>query len=344
MSSTLNDFLSGLNPTIAKQFHSARDTKTIRLPLASHGLTKALNGGIVKGRFTLLYGNSMAGKSAVMMQSIAKWQKEGLVCCYVDVEKTWDNDWASRLGVDVDELILIQKTNVTRIHDEVAPLLQAGIDVVVVDSVSMMLPDGFTNDDGVPKSLQDQRQIGAKAKAITGMILSWHAMLEDTALVAISQTTTEFGQTYTKQIPDGGKKMIFAASQIIKLSSSNTEAKQIKGDLKVGDKIIQQPIGRKVEGLIEKNKLGPQHRTFAYDLYYDGPSVGIDYVGEVVDEAIKFGIITKAAAWFKIFGEEDRKFQGRDKLIRHIKETSGVLDELKDALAKAYEGDDDEVV
>lgn len=333
---TFKEFIAGLNPAVAKQFQTAAETHTEIFPLASYRLSKALNGGVGRGRQTLLYGNTASGKSTVFMQSIGQWQKEGKVCAYVDAEKTWDKKWSARLGIDNDRLILIQATGAGRIHDNVLPLLLGGIDVLVIDSISMIMPDAFLNEDGTPKKLDDQRQIGAKAKALTALTNSLAAANDSTALLMVSQTTTMLGQTYTQQIPDGGKKIPFASSQIVKLTSSNTDAKQIKGDILIGNKVLQMPIGRSVDFLVEKNKLGPQHRTGSYDLYYDGPFVGIDYVGEVVDEAIKYGIITKGGAWFNL---GDQKWQGRPKVISAVRDDPGLMNELKAEIDRVESGE-----
>lgn len=324
--STLEDFLLTINPKIAKTFKTAQETNSVRLPMASRRLTNDLNGGIGKGRMTMIYGNTSAGKTALVMQSIALWQAAGEVCVYVDTEGTWDNDWATRLGVDIAELILIQSKSGAKIYDQVRPLLEAGVGVVVIDSISMILSDEFIDDDGNAKGLLQQRQMGAQSKAISKLINAMHySNTGETAIILISQTTTEIGQTYTKQVPTGGKKPQFACAQIIKLSSSNTEAKQIKGDIYIGNKPIQVPVGRMVDTLVEKNKLGPQGKVSTYDFYYEGPFVGVDSVGEVLDDAVKYGIIKKGGAWFT-YG--DLQWQGRDKMVTHFRSLPDDIEKL----------------
>jgi recombination protein RecA len=336
----LDDFLATLSPKVAKQFTTAIESKTEKLPTASYRLNKALNGGIAKGHITLLYGNTSSSKTALMLQSIAKWQKMGQVCAFVDAEGTYSKEWAERLGVNNDELILIRRRSFGRITDEMVPLLEAEIDVIVVDSISMALPEVFVDKEGGVVDFKDMKQMGAHAKSCTIMTNAIHYANESTAVVLISQTTTEIGQTYTKQIPHGGKKILFASSQIIKLSSSATDANQIKGETYAGDFIIERAIGRPVNGVVEKNKLGPQSRTFSYDFYYDGGFVGIDTIGEIVDDAVAYSIIKKGGAWFSF---DDLKWQGRpsvvaalradaelESLIRkqiHLLETGEVVDE-----------------
>ena len=320
------DFLAKLNPKVAKAVRRASEVETKLLPLASYGLTEALGGGIGRGRLTLVYGNTSSGKSALLMQSAGIWQKMGLVVAYVDVEKTWDNAWAKRLGVDTDDIILIQKTSISKVYNEIRPLLEAEIDVIIIDSISMALPDAFIDDDGQAKDLENHKQIGAKAKALTALVNGIHYSNEKTAVVLISQTTTDLSGMHPKQIPDGGKKVMFASSQIIKLTSSGTEKAQIKDKITVGDRLIEMPIGRPVQVYVEKNKVAPQGGTAEYDFYYKGPNVGVDTIGEVINEAIKYGVVKQGGAWFS---RGESKWQGKPALVAHAKDNPDFLEELK---------------
>lgn len=334
MTST-DEFLASLNPKIAKEFKKASQVKTEILPTASYGLNEALGGGIGKNRVTLIYGNTSAGKSALVMQSIAGWQKQGLVVCYVDVEGTWDNAWAERLGINVEDVILIQRRSVSKIYNDVKPILEAGVDVLVVDSISMALPDVFIETDGHAKNLEDHKQIGAHAKAVTALVTALHYSNENTAIILISQTTTEIGQTYTKQVPHGGKKVQFASSQIVKLTSSSNDNKQIKKQVQVGSRLIEYPVARRVQVVVEKNKIGPPGRTCEYDFYYAGDRVGIDYIGEVADEAIKFGVISKGGAWLS---HGDNKWQGKAALVEFMHENEDFVSQIEDQIAEVKSG------
>lgn len=333
------EFIASLDPKIAKAIKSAENTSVTRLPLASYGLTKALNGGIAKGRITLLYGNTSSGKSLMMLQTIGIWQKMGLVCAYVDVEGTFDKSFARRLGVNTEELILIQSKSSGRIEKEIAPLIEKKIDAIVIDSISDIMPEVFVNKDGELNDQTDRKQVGAHAKAITSLVNGIHYMndVEDgAAVVLISQTTTFFGQSYVEQVPHGGQKVQFASSQIIKLTSSASESKQITGDKYVGDMIFQEPIGRPVDALVKKNKLGPQSTTAKYDIYYAGSNLGVDIVNEVVKAAIKYDVIRKSGAWFN-YG--DNKWQGETAVTNFFKDDPEELELLKKAIHTAETGE-----
>ena len=332
----LEDFLSKLDPKTAKRLKVAQEVELVRLPLASTGLTHALGGGIGAGRITLTYGNTSSGKSVLYMQTVGMLQKMGFVCAWVDVEGTYEKSFGARLGIDNDELILIQKKSFGGITDEIMPLIRAGIDMIVIDSISDALPEVFVDKDGAAVEFEKMKQLGAHARSCTMMVNAIHYENEKTAVVLISQTTTKIEQTYVKQIPHGGQKVPFASSQIIKLTSSNTEGQQIMGNTYVGDLILEAPIGRKVEYYVEKNKLGPQSRKGKYDLYYAGDFVGIDAIGEVVDTAETYGIVTKKGAWYTV---EEKQFQGRPKAIAALRENDELLNTLKERISLVLTGE-----
>lgn len=347
------ELMGRLDPKTAKRVKVAQEIELIKYPLASLALTNGLNGGIGAGRLTTCYGNTSAGKTAQFLQSIGIWQREyGLSCAFVDAEGTYEKSWAKRLGVNNDELILIQSKSSGRIEKEAVPLLQAGLDILVVDSISQILPEVFIEKDGVTMS-ENRKQLGAHAKAITNLTNGLLYVNEKTAIVYLSQTTTHIDPNtgMVKQIPHGGQKVPFASSQIIRLKSSSTENSQHKGELTLGDRIIEQPIGRKVEWLVEKNKLGRQHTKGSYDFYYAGENVGIDLYGEVLDLAEVYGLVFKKAAWYTntLTGEQ---FQGRPKFISNLRNNETQFAMLRDkvdsflkeenAAADSYtESDDD---
>jgi len=319
------DFISKLNPKVAASLKTAQETELVKLPLASYRLTNDLNGGIAKGRITLIYGSTSSGKSLLAQQSIANWQKQGLVCAYVDVEGTWEKSWAERLGVNNEELILIQAKSSGRIEKEIRPLLENEIDVIVIDSISDILPEVFVDKSGEMNEQSERKQVGSQAKAITALLNGIHFLNKSTAVIIISQTTTHFGQSYVEQIPHGGQKTQFASSQIIRLTSSASPNQQKKGEVFIGDKVFELPVGREVEYLVKKNKLGAPFRANKYLMFYDGPKVGIDYTTEIIDDAADLGVVEKRGAWVYYGGQS---WQGRDKFVAYVEENPEVLDEI----------------
>lgn len=322
----MDEFLSTLNPSVAKTLRMAQEVETKRLPLASERLTRALGGGIGVGRFTVVYGNNSAGKSLLCQQSVALWQNMGLVGAWVDAEGAWDKEWAERLGVDNNNLIMIDNAkSFGKITDKVVPLLKNGLDYLVIDSISDIMPDPFLDDKGELNDYNGMKQVGAHAKGNTKMLNALHYVGDNTAIVLISQTTTQIEKTFVKQVPHGGKKMEFIPSQIIKVTSSNSDTNAIKKNMPAGDKLVTQQVGRKVDFVVEKNKLGRQSIRGSYDMYYYGGFVGIDSVGEVVDMALDYGIIT-GSTWLAF---NEHKWNGRPKTIEALRENPDIFAELQ---------------
>ena len=334
---SFDDFVSKLDPKTAKRLKVAQDVSTVQLPVASIGLTNALNGGIGTGRISTFYGNQSSGKSLILMQTIGMLQKMGFVCGYADAEGTYTKEFGKRLGINNDELVYVRKKSTGAMTDAIIPYIEAGIDFLVIDSISDLLAEVFVNTDGNVKDFADMKQIGAHAKSITAMINAIHYANEKTAVAMISQTTTKIESTYVQQVPHGGQKVLFGSSQIVKLTSSNTDNKQIKGMVHQGDRLVEKPIGRKVDILVEKNKLGPQHRRCSYDMYYDGPQVGVDLAGEVFDLAVDFGIVSKSGAWYD-YNDKTVYTQGRPNFLEVIKSDEELYSQLKKEVNIALNG------
>ena len=154
-------------------------------------------------------------------------------------------------------------------------------------------------------------------------------MNKDTLLILISQQRNSFGGMHASHIPTGGMAVKFFSSTVIKLWSSEAEANAIKSGVPVGDKIIEQKVGRPVNWIIDYNKLGPMGLSGQYDFYFQGNKVGVDSVGEVLDAAEMMGKIQKGGAWYTI-GEE--RFQGRNKALDYLKENPDVVKKLEESL------------
>lgn len=323
-------FLATLDPKVAKNVKTASSIETIRHPLASEGLTRLLNGGISGGRISTFYGNYSSGKSGLIYQSIGQlWQPMGLNVVLVDVEGTYTPEWGARMGIDNDALIVIRSKSSGKIEKEIRPFLENGIDIVVIDSISQIMPEVFVDDkSGALNDQENRKQVGAHAKAITSLINGIHYFNERTAVVLISQTTTFMGQSYVEQVPHGGKKTEFGSSVMVQLSSSNSPGQVINGMVKRGDRLVEEAIGRKVTALVKKNKTGKPFVTCKYDFYFDGPQVGVDRVGEVVDNAIGIGVLIVGGAWTNRPSTGD-KWQGRANLVKEMKESPELLESIR---------------
>ena len=287
----------------------------------------ALKGGLGHGRQILIWGNKSAGKSSFCLQMIAEAQKEGKTCAWIDAEASYSADWAEKLGVNSEELIYSPAKTINDMVDVATQLMEAGVDIIVVDSISALLPAIYFEKDSTElKKLEDTKQIGAEAKDMTHAVKMLNYANKNTLLVLISQQRNQFGSMHASHIPTGGMAVKFFSSTVVKLWSSEAEANAIKAGVKVGDKIIEQRVGRPVNWIIDYNKLGPPNLSGQYDFYFQGENLVVDQVGEVLDVSEQFGIIEKGGAWYTVNGE---RFQGRAKAVQYLRDNADVVEKLK---------------
>jgi recombination protein RecA len=323
----LDAILAKLDPKTRARVQSAVDIQIHKQPTPSIGLNLALNGGFAYGRQILVWGNKSAGKSSFCLQMIALAQKEGKTCAWIDAEHSYDPQWAEKLGVNSKELIYSPAKTINDMVDVATKLMEAGVDLIVVDSISALLPAIYFEKDGNEmKDLQDTKQIGAEAKDMTHAVKMLNYANKDTLLVLISQQRNQFGSMHASHIPTGGMAVKFFSSTVVKLWSSEAEANAIKAGIKVGDKIIEQRVGRPVNWIVDYNKVGPPNLSGQYDFYYQGEALGIDYVGETLDVAEMCGAIEKGGAWYTINKE---RIQGRAKAVQYLRDNKEVLEDIK---------------
>jgi len=326
MTLVMDDILAKLDPKTRARVQSAQHIKIDKQETPSIGLNTALKGGLPYGRQVLVWGNKSAGKSSFCLQMIALAQKEGKTCAWIDAEASYDPAWAQQLGVDSEKLIYSTAKTVNDMVDVGTKLMDAGVDLIVVDSISALLPAIYFEKDGNEmKDLQDTKQIGAEAKDMTHAVKMLNYANKNTLLVLISQQRNQFGSMHASHIPTGGMAVKFFSTTVIKLWSSEAEANAIKAGVKVGDKIIEQRVGRPVNWIIDYSKVSPPNLSGQYDFYYQGDSLGVDRVGETLDVAEMFGVVEKGGAWYTVNGE---RLQGRAKAVQYLRENPKVVEKL----------------
>lgn len=333
----INDVLANLNPKLRKKIALGSEIEQTQFASTpSFGLDRALNGGFPYGRQVLVWGNKSSGKSSFCLQIIAKAQKEGKICAWIDAEMTFSPEWAAHLGVDVDNLIVSTARTMNDMVDVGTDLMKAGVDLIVVDSISALLPAIYFEKDSTDlKQLENTKQIGAEARDMTNavkMLNYANNQEKPTLLVLISQARNNIGAMYATQQPTGGMAVKFYSSTIVKLFSSESDNQAIKGKIYVGDKIIEEKVGRKVRWDVQFSKTSPAFQTGEYDFYFRGAELGVDSIADLVDTAEMLGIIERGGAWYTCEGE---RFQGREKLVLGVKEN---LD-MQDALIKKVTGE-----
>jgi recombination protein RecA len=333
----IDEILAQLNPKLRKKLSlgsEVEQTTFARTP--SFGLNRSLNGGLPYGRQVLIYGNKSSGKSSFCLQTIAQAQQEGKVCAWIDAEMSYSPEWAKSLGVDNNTLIHSTARTMNDMVDVGTELMKAGVDLIVVDSISALLPAIYFEKDSTDlKQLENTKQIGAESRDMANavkMLNYANNQVKPTLLIFISQIRNNFGSMHVSHEPTGGHATKFYSSTIIKLFSSQSDNQAIKGKIYANDKVIEEKVGRKVRWDVQFSKTSPAFQSGEYDFYFRGQDLGIDTVADLVDTAEGLGIIERAGAWYTCEGE---RFQGRDKLVLGVKENLDLQEMLIDKVANA---------
>lgn len=327
---TVEEAMAQLDPKIRKRLSTGVGIKTEMQPTPSAGLNRALGGGFPYGRQVLLWGSKSSAKSSLCLQMIGMAQKEGKLCAWVDAEMSYDEEWAKKLGVDTSQLIYSEARSINDMVDVGVALLQAGVDIIVIDSISSLLPAVyFEKDSDELKALDQTKQIGAESKDLkhAWLMLNYANNREKPALiVAISQARNNIQATYTQAAPTGGLTTQFMSSTIVKLFSSSSDSQAIKAKIQSGDKLIEQKVGRKVRWEVLNSKTSAPGDSAEYDFYYRGDLIGIDSVGDLVDTAEMLGFVNRTGAWYQL--DDGSKLQGRDAFVAKVREDKELYESL----------------
>jgi len=265
-------------------------------------------GGIPRGRITEIYGPESSGKTTVCLQVIAEAQKRGGLAAFIDAEHALDVQYASRLGVDVNNLLLAQPEFGEQALEIVETLVRSSaVDVIVVDSVAALTPrveiEGEMGD----------AQMGSQARLMSQAMRKLNAAIGRSNAIVIftNQLRQKIGVIYgNPETTTGGNALKFYASVRI-----DVRRKEI---LKEGNEII----GNRVRAKIVKNKVAPPFKEVEFDILYNE---GISKIGDVIDVAIDQGIVQRSGSWFTL-GED--RVQGRDGLKRLLQENMDLFNRL----------------
>ena len=336
MTVTVEEVLAQLNPKLRKSIlvgDSVPETQFAATP--SYGLNRALNGGLPYGRQILIWGSKSSAKSSLCLQTIALAQAEGKICAWIDAEMSYDKTWAEKLGVDTSKLIVSQARTINEMVDVGVQLMEAGVDLIVVDSITSLLPAiYFEKDSDELKQLENTKQIGAESRDFSNawkMLNYANNKVKPTLLILISQSRNNINAMYTSQQPTGGQATKFYSSTVVKLFSSESDNQALKGKIYVGDKAIEEKIGRKVRWELQFSKTSPAFQSGEYDFYFRGDTLGIDSIADLVDTAESLGIVERTGAWYVL--PDGSKVQGRDGFVNRVREDLDLQDMIKSKIS-----------
>ena len=267
-------------------------------------------GGYPKGRVIEIYGPESSGKTTVALHAIASAQKKGGRAAFIDAEHAIDPEYAKRLGVNVDELILSQPDSGEQAMEIVEILIKSqSVDLVVVDSVAALVPQAELDGE------MSDAQVGAQARLMSKALRKITGLLNksECSIIFINQLREKVGIMFgNPETTPGGRALKFYST--IRLDVRKSEA------IKNGSDIIGNVVNIKVV----KNKVAAPFKTASVDLIY---GLGINKEGEILDLAVANEIVKKSGAWYDYNGE--RIAQGRESAKKYLNEHQDVLGEIE---------------
>jgi len=293
------------------------DQERVAIPsisTGSLGLDIALGiGGLPKGRIVEIYGPESSGKTTLTLQVIAEAQKAGGTAAFIDAEHALDPQYADKLGVQVDDLIMSQPDTGEQALEVAEMLVRSGaVDVLVVDSVAALTPkaeiEGEMGDSHV--GLQ-ARLLSQAMRKLTGAIKQTNCLV-----IFINQIRMKIGVMFgSPETTTGGNALKF-------YSSVRLDIRRI-GAIKEGDEVV----GNETRVKVVKNKVSPPFRQAEFQIMY---GCGIYHMGEVIDWGVKLNLIDKSGAWYAYKG--DKIGQGKANASKFLEENSAVAKEIEDQI------------
>ena len=281
------------------------------IPTGSIALDVALGiGGLPRGRVVEIYGPESSGKTTVALHAVANAQKAGGIAAFIDAEHALDPDYAKKLGVDTDALLVSQPDTGEQALEIADMLIRSGaIDIIVIDSVAALVPraeiEGEMGDSHV--GLQ-ARLMSQALRKLTGTISS-----TNTTMIFINQLREKIGVMFgSPETTTGGKALKFYAS--VRLDVRRIET------LKDGT----DPVGNRTRVKVVKNKVAPPFKQAEFDIIY---GLGISREGGLIDMGVEQGFVRKAGAWYTYEG--DQLGQGKENARSFLRDNPDLADEIE---------------
>ena len=287
------------------------DLQVDAIPTGSLALDAALGiGGVPKGRIIEIYGPESSGKTTLALHIVAQAQKRGGEVAFVDAEHALDPDYAARIGVNIDSMLVSQPDTGEQALEITDALVRSGaVDVVVVDSVAALTPRAEIEGE------MGDTFVGLQARLMSQALrkLAGNISKTNCVVIFINQLRMKIGVMYgNPETTTGGNALKFYAS--VRIDIRRTEA------IKNGSEVI----GNRTRAKIVKNKCAPPFKEAYFDIMY---GEGISKWGELVDLAVQLDLINKSGSWFSI-GDE-RIGQGRDNAKLYLQEHPDVADRIE---------------
>jgi recombination protein RecA len=288
------------------------------IPSGIYSLDKALGvGGFPRGRIAEIYGPEGGGKTTLALEVVAMAQKNGGKALFVDVEHAFSPEYAEKLGVDVENLIISQPDYAEQALEIIDTFVRSGaIDICVLDSVAALVPKTELEGDMGDSFMGVQARLMSQAlRKLAGSISK-----SKTVMIFINQLREKIGVVYgNPEVTPGGRALKFYSS--VRLDVRRTES--IQGD--------NEQRGNRIRIKVVKNKVAPPYREAVVDLIY---GVGVSKIGDLFDSSVECGVIKKAGSFYS-FGDI-KLGQGRDNAMKLIEGNNELLAKIKKELNEKY--------
>ena len=268
-------------------------------------------GGLPRGRVTEIYGPEASGKSTLAMHVVAAAQRTGGTCAYVDAEHAMDPSYASRIGVDIDQLLISQPDTGEQALEITDMLVRSGaIDVIVIDSVAALTPRAEIEGD------MGDTHVGLQARLMSQALRKLTANLNrsNTICIFINQLREKIGVMFgSPETTSGGRALKFYSS--VRLDIRRIES--IKNGVEV--------VGNRTRVKVVKNKMAPPFKQAEFDIMY---GKGISREGSLLDLAVDLNIVKKSGAWYTYDGEQ--LGQGRENAKQFLIDNAEIMVEVSE--------------
>jgi len=289
------------------------------IPTGSISLDAAIGiGGIPRGRITEIYGPESSGKTTLALHVVAQAQKTGGYAAFIDAEHAMDPEYAKKLGVDIDNLLISQPDTGEQALDITETLVRSGaLDIIIIDSVAALVPKAELDGDMGDTHVGLQARLMSQAlRKLTGTVSK-----SKTSVVFINQIRHKIGVMFgSPETTTGGNALKF-------YSSLRLDIRRI-GQIKEGDQVV----GNRTRVKVVKNKIAPPFKNTEFDIMY---GEGISYEGDLLDLAAQADIVNKTGAWYSFNSEKIG--QGRENTKRFLQENEKVKKEIETGV-KAFLG------